>query len=464
MTVSWLLYGLTVGGLIAGSAMLFEMALRMRGISTRLIWIIALIGTAVLTGTAPLRSAWTTPADSEAVASGTTISPEALDAALQRGSAVLMPWSAALDWRTLALIWAAGSLALLMVLGATIIRARRLRRAWPGQRLQGVDVRVSPGTGPLVAGVLKPDIVVPRWLLDAPEREQRLVIAHEREHVRGRDPQVLTLGLFLVALLPWSPASWWMLARLRLAVELDCDRRVVRAGTDRAEYLSTLLDVAERRTGRLSLAPAFLEGPTQLERRLVNMTNRKPRFALARGLAMTVAAGALVLTACEASMPTSTELEQMDVTALEKTAVKFRLIEMDGDVTYVIDGQPATSAQAEALPAEKIATVNIKKVSGDGAESEISIWTKEGAAAAGVDVAADLPTHVTVLTKDGTESPVEGFAGILVVDGVIVDASVMKTIDSDNIESIEVIKGAAAAKLYDSPNAKNGVIQIRTKG
>jgi hypothetical protein len=35
---------------------------------------------------------------------------------------------------------------------------------------------------------------------------------------------------FTVAALPWNVALWWQLMRLRAAIELDCDKRVVADG------------------------------------------------------------------------------------------------------------------------------------------------------------------------------------------------------------------------------------------
>jgi hypothetical protein len=39
----------------------------------------------------------------------------------------------------------------------------------------------------------------------------------------------------------------------------------------------------------------------------------------------------------------------------------------------------------------------------------------------------------------------------------------MRSIGADRIHSVEVVKGAAAAKMYDDPRAANGVIKITTK-
>ncbi|MGZ6640165.1 MAG: M56 family metallopeptidase, partial [Solirubrobacteraceae bacterium] len=74
---------------------------------------------------------------------------------------------------------------------------------------------------------------------------QRLVIAHEAEHVAARDTLVLGIACVVVAAMPWNPVVWYMLSRLRLAVELDCDARVLRAGAAPLSYGALLIDVAE---------------------------------------------------------------------------------------------------------------------------------------------------------------------------------------------------------------------------
>ena len=113
-----------------------------------------------------------------------------------------------------------------------LVHARfgRARRHWPLADLHGTRVRVAPSTGPVVIGLVRPEIVVPQWMLDRDSRDQRVVIAHEAEHVRARDTLLLTAGWITVVLMPWNAALWFMLSRLRLAIELDCDARVLRGG------------------------------------------------------------------------------------------------------------------------------------------------------------------------------------------------------------------------------------------
>ena len=55
------------------------------------------------------------------------------------------------------------------------------------------------------------------------------------EHVRTKDPLTLALGLAAVVVAPWNPLAWWQHRRLRDAVEVDCDRRVLSEGRNRAE-------------------------------------------------------------------------------------------------------------------------------------------------------------------------------------------------------------------------------------
>ena len=63
--------------------------------------------------------------------------------------------------------------------------------------------------------------------------------------------------------------------------------------------------------------------------------------------------------------------------------------------------------------------------------------------------------------RASTNLTVGGSEPMIIVDGVITRASIAD-IDANDIESIEVLKGAAAASFYGS-NAANGVIQITTK-
>ena len=206
--------------------------------------------------------------------------------------------------RPLLIAWAGVSVALALLLaGGTMARWRASRR-WAAHDLDGTRVLVAPDAGPLVSGWWRLTIVLPHWVLVRTEAERRMMLAHEAEHRRMRDPNLLLVSALAVTANPWNPALWWQLRRLRLAIETDCDRRVLRSGVDVHGYGNLLLDVGERAARRLVPAgAAFAETPSLLERRLDAMTAAPPRHPVARALALgTLAAGAL-LVACVAPRP-----------------------------------------------------------------------------------------------------------------------------------------------------------------
>ncbi|HWK89123.1 MAG TPA: M56 family metallopeptidase [Longimicrobium sp.] len=246
MIASWMLYALLVSVLTGAAALVLEEVCRLRGYAVRFLWLGALLGTVALVAAAPLRSAPPVPvvdgvaatrpavrqAEPRAEAGLPALASRALNAVR---SAVTRPLRAAAALGSgagtaLGAAWLALSAALLTAAAATLVRARRKRRSWPLEEMAGTAVRVAPGVGPAVLGIRHPEVVVPVWLLDAPPEEQAMVVAHEREHIRARDPLVLAVGSLAAALMPWNPAAWWMLLRLRTAVELDCDARVLRRG------------------------------------------------------------------------------------------------------------------------------------------------------------------------------------------------------------------------------------------
>src|SRR6185437_11327218 len=245
-----MLYGTVVGALFAVAAYAADAMLRMSKRSVRWAWLGALLLTFGFIGSAsvhpaarlslPMKSTSTTrplvaphssgPLWRQASTAVTSTLDVAIAMPIRRAIAMAehavparaMPW--------IAVGWLVAALALLALFLAVQLRFHRARRAWPSTHLHGVRVRVSPAAGPAVIGVSRPEIVVPRWLLGRDDDEQRLVLAHEVEHLRARDPLVLALGWLAIALVPWNPAVWFMASRLRLAVELDCDARVLRGG------------------------------------------------------------------------------------------------------------------------------------------------------------------------------------------------------------------------------------------
>jgi beta-lactamase regulating signal transducer with metallopeptidase domain len=375
MTAAWMLYLLLVGVLVALAAGSLASATRAVGRPTRWVWAGALAGIVVLAAVAPrqevggLRVAMpVTQSSTQSVRPGpTTVTLLArLRAARQAagddataalsGVAARVPRPVEIAF---AAAWLTGSAALLALFVGVNVRLARARRRWPASQTCGTAVRVAPNSGPAVLGLLRAEIVVPRALLDRSSEEQRLILVHEREHVRARD-HLLLAGAWLVAIaLPWHPAVWALVARLRLAIELDCDARVLRGGVSPKSYGALLIDVASHHGGIRIGALALADGPSHLERRILAMNAPRKRHAVAYGAVLCGLGTLLVLAACEAKIPTSTEIAQMDVAGVEKSAAEGGYMRTpSGDRTdFFINGVKTSAEQARAMEAKNIGSI-----------------------------------------------------------------------------------------------------------
>jgi beta-lactamase regulating signal transducer with metallopeptidase domain len=95
--------------------------------------------------------------------------------------------------------------------------------------------------------------------------------------------------------MPWNLALWWQLRRLCLAIEMDCDNRVVAELGDATAYGELLLRIAQATSRGPRLQPAFLGGMGSLERRLTGLLAPAPLRYVQRVLLPTLALGLLLL-------------------------------------------------------------------------------------------------------------------------------------------------------------------------
>jgi len=290
MIVAFILYSVLLSSLAAAAAWLIESALAARGRPRRVAW---LAGIAVALGM-PLGTALHQSTPTATLASSNTVaeSPTAprifrIDApAITRVSVAGAP----LDNYVFA-AWGMASFALLSFYGISLWRLARHARRWPAHRFASQTVSVAQDVGPAVFGWWRPRVVFPRWLLSAPLTTQQMALLHEREHLVARDPQVLTTVTLLFALFPWNAPLAWMLRRLRFAMEVDCDSRVVRGGADPASYGEALLYVSQRQVSAPVTSIPLIQQPSQLERRINIM------FASPRKYSAVIAGASLVLAA-----------------------------------------------------------------------------------------------------------------------------------------------------------------------
>lgn len=127
-------------------------------------------------------------------------------------------------------------------------------------------------------------MVVPSWVHEVEPSEQKLILAHEEEHRRAGDAVLRVALATLLIAFPWNPVLWLNYRRLCLAIELDCDDRVMqRLPHRRWHYGDLLFRVGSRGGVRRGFAlAAFAEQPSFLERRIRRLLSRAPEVGMAQ--------------------------------------------------------------------------------------------------------------------------------------------------------------------------------------
>ncbi|WP_411280211.1 M56 family metallopeptidase [Gemmatimonas sp.] len=484
LMIGWMTQAMVVSALLAAAALLLQ-RLAGRALPVRTIWAGALFASLLLVLVAPLRTAPSSaPVATDVVALGrptSNVSPApTLDLQSMIGSIALsvsravsapVSWSTAtiggpldraprLAQHAITLLWPLSSALVLLAFGVSYRRHRAALRRATQQVINRTTVSVTDALGPAVIGVRDPRIVVPAWLLERTPHEQQLVVAHEQSHITARDPLLLLAACGAIVLMPWNPIAWFTLARLRLAIELDCDRRVLGTGASPRQYGQLLIELSSHvpqslhggiaRTPLALTSPAFSYHASHLERRLITMTSRPSRFIRSRRLGSSLLAAVALLAACESQLPTAAELQHMDVKGVEARVAQVTKIDT-ANVVYFVDNKRVTRAEAKALAAENIATVNVR----GGKAQEIRISTKGATPTARLNGAP-----ATVVTLAGSAK--KPFDGLLLIDGQKAESSTLNSLNPDSIESIEVMKGDAATAVYGEAGA-NGVIKVTTK-
>lgn len=289
-------------------------------------------------------------------------SPVATSVRLTPREAAGVDWIARVDMGLLA-AWVLSSGVLLTLIGVSVGRVARQRRAAVPMRVHGVPVLATEQLGPAVSGLAKPVVLVPRWVLALDESTQQLLLAHEAEHLRAGDARLLWAAGVATALLPWNPAVWFIARRLRLAIEIDCDRRVLARSPNVRRY-AELLFLAARRRGCAdfaSLAP-LSSAATDLQRRIEAMTEPtvKPRLRL-RVCQGAIALGSVIV-ACESPRPdpvapisrsvapvAQSAVEHTELSKLDR--VRLKIGEDVGTLKFEPEELQASAAQIAAIRA-----------------------------------------------------------------------------------------------------------------
>ena len=312
--LSWMLHAIVVSLLIGLAALALERSAQVRRKPARWLWGMAIIASLVIPFTAsgvvariPQMAGAAAPAASDNMpASRQTAAIDRSGSAWSIAGAGQLPAYRGAD-TLLVVAWRAASVVLALVITASAAHLSWRRRRWGRGHMAGTAVYLSEDTGPAVVGFLRPQIVVPRWLTDCSAGEQELVIAHERCHLDAHDAQLLIVAVCLLVCMPWNPVLWWQLRRLRLAIEIDCDARVLSLGYSVARYGETLIAIGERQSAGHAksdvMGMARFGSKSFLERRIHNMLRTKTRYARLWAATLACLGAGLAVCAAEVAPP-----------------------------------------------------------------------------------------------------------------------------------------------------------------
>lgn len=277
--LAWVVGAIVPAGVLCIAALLAEQAARVRRLQGRWIWIAAMGLSTLL----PVMGPW--------LPAATSVRVPLLQIPLAGAHRALAP--SAFDALGPSL-WLGLSVATLLALGMSAALVQRRSRAWRRTRIGDLEVYLAREAGPAVFGLWQPRIVLPEWLSHAPPRQRELAIAHEQSHLFARDPQLLACALVFVAIMPWNVPLWWQLRRLRRAIEVDCDERVLRSGGDLVEYGETLIQLSQHQPRLAGLMAATSVPRSFLERRIQIMSAEISQWSrLSAALWMCLAVGAV---------------------------------------------------------------------------------------------------------------------------------------------------------------------------
>ena len=355
--------------------------------------------------------------------------------------------------------------------GGLMLLAVRVRR-WSRARVEGEIVALSEDFGPALVGVWHPTIVLPRWILSLGARERSLAVRHEVEHREARDTLLLTLGTLGTVLVPWNPAVWFMARRLRQAIELDCDRRVLDAGFEVAEYGGLLIELSAGSTRPGLFAAAMTQPTSLLERRLKMMTKQKRSPSPYGALAGLLLAVAVLAAACDTPPPSMTAPDAALATAeatpsappAAETAV-LTPVSM-GDPLIYVDGVRIESGELGLIDPDDVARVEVVKgeaargLFGDeAADGVVQIFLKQGSDEDGMTVRIRGPVGPEAGEPTGAKGTPEGAVRLREMgpdqDGmpvkIFVDGEPAPSLDGihpEDIERMDVIGAEDGDEVY----------------
>lgn len=169
---------------------------------------------------------------------------------------------------------------------------------------------------PLVYGVIRQRIIIPKSFCFLEHTQMQQILLHEIIHIRRFDNLWKLLSAVALCMHWFNPAVWLMYVLFARDMELSCDERVLSAygSQGRQEYAMTLLALAQNQTGTTLFCSGFLENP--VKERIVAIMKYKKLTGIGFLCAVMLFAGATSVFATNEQNKTTeqaTEAEKEDL-------------------------------------------------------------------------------------------------------------------------------------------------------
>jgi hypothetical protein len=165
-----------------------------------------------------------------------------------------------------------------------LIGTASARRLAGRSQLQKGFLTSSSCATPITLGVFRPVTILPESWVEWSSSQLDMVLAHEREHARRRDPLVRWLALFNRAVFWFHPLSWWLERQLSFLAEQACDDAVLAGGHDPRNYSEHLLEMQRvmiRSGKRIRLVGSAMPG-SFLSKRIERIVEGPSMFSVSR--------------------------------------------------------------------------------------------------------------------------------------------------------------------------------------
>lgn len=316
---------------------------------------------------------------------------------------------------------------------------------------------------------------------DAKSNYFPIILRHELTHVERCHSVDRTIFDLFACIFWFNPFVWLLRREIQTVHEYQADENIIKSGIDAQQY-QLLLIRKSAGENTFALANNFLE--RDLHKRIHMMktihtnTSRKWQYALLLpGVAISLIALSLPALHAKADLTNIPEkqipLEMTNVfltrsgdkKAVVQDTMKINISKEKQKIVgkpsvdkkkaiFIVDGIRMNYDEAQTVDPQEIDNVSVLK--GDAATSVYGAEAKDG---------------VVIITtrKGGNTSLTDHQTGILdgkpliLMNGVAITKEEMDKINPDDIESVNVLKGEQATRLYGE-KGKNGAVIIKPKG